>query len=768
MVQSTAQKNKLIHCWNEFDKVFIRYETPAGEVKTDEAKIQWYFVVRLEDLEKTRNLLSSVDIKTKVQESPSSIFAKIYTDDDRKYDLVLLLEKNGVETYEGDLMNDRKFYIDKEVEISSKYSKLYFDIETDDTESTIEIGRDMILSYAAVDDKGKTYFEIAESLDEQGEKKLLRKFLKTISKYDILMGWNTSGFDVPYLKARMRKYDLHKTKDYCWRERAHFDLLKRFRHIFRYDNQIRSFSLENISQHFLLRGKIPHTEKIIELWKNDKKKLEEYNIEDCLLVKALDEKLGVSEMMIRQCQWCGVPVAHFGLYSIIDAYILKVAHRLGKYGRTSLRAIQERSYENTRGNENPDDVSKDEAKYAGAIVLDPKIGRYDRVYTFDFKGLYPSMMRTSNIGYDSLRIEPERNCITNPGTLNVHRKTEIIRPTYFSKEKSVITTAITDLIQKRGEYKKLKLKMIEDGTNKGPDWDKVVSDEIIVKELANSTYGIMGLSYGRYFSVDIAESITLFGQWCILFAKKSFEERGYNVIYGDTDSIFVSTGKDELDVNKELDLFHEDLRRELKEKYNIDECFIELAFDKQYESLLLVNKKTYAGHVIKIEGKKTNEIYTRGLEYIKKNTFSFAAEKQRLLVEKILKEYEGKEQLKEICRGIKKEFYEKEFSKEELTMMQRVGKDLDDYVAKSTPLHVRLAQDRKAKTGVGARNTEVEYIVTRHKAGTRTSGVLSDDFIGSYDKDYYWENKTMPILLRITEAIFPETNLFEPEQNRLF
>ena len=131
-----------------------------------------------------------------------------------------------------------------------------------------------------------------------------------------------------------------------------------------------------------------------------------------------------------------------------------------------------------------------------AIVLDPETGIYHKVYSFDFKSLYPSMMKTSNIGPDTLRYEAEGTdgvpYIVNPGTIERKRKAGKVKPTYFAHEPSVVTLALTDLMTKRKEYKDLKLKMIEEGTNKGIEWDSVVSDEIIVKELSNSIYGIMG------------------------------------------------------------------------------------------------------------------------------------------------------------------------------------------------------------------------------------------------------------------------------------
>jgi DNA polymerase elongation subunit (family B) len=766
------QKVKVLHTYNKHDSVFVKYEDGTDK-KTVKIDYDWYFAIDIKDKDRALEYLKTTNYYYKVQTDPAfPEYLKIYTKDiyknrqpvQKKTDVVLFLEEIGISTYEGDLLADKKWYIDKEIEIGSNFSKLYFDIETDDTIDKIEVGRDRILSFAAIDNTGKIYFEVLDELTDEAETKMLRKVLNIIQKYDILLGWNSSQFDIPYLKIRMKKYGLAENDKYIWKELANFDLLKRFRHIFRFDSHIKTFALNFIANHFLGRGKVSRNEKVIDLYKKNKEKLKEYNIEDSILVKDLDDKLGVSNMMIRQCQWCGVPPSQFGLYSIIDAYILKKAHTVGQFCQTSIKAIQERSIDHSRVRENPSDTTTEKTKYTGAIVLEPKIGKYDKVYTFDFKGLYPSMMRTSNIGYDTLRYEPGVNRIINPGTFSLLRKTGDIKPTFFEKEPSIINLAISDLIIKRTEYKNLKLKMIEDGTNSGPEWEKVVSDEIIVKELANSTYGIMGLEYGRYFSVDVAESITLFGQYMINFAKSFFEKEGFNVIYGDTDSVFVSTLKKDLDIDGYLKKFHIELEIELKEKYNIDKSYIQLNFDKQYESFILIAKKTYVGHVINIEGKKTNEVYARGLEYHKKNTFSYAAKKQKQLIDYILSENPDLKNLKDWSSKTRNDFFNQEFSKEDLILTQKVGKKLEDY-AKTAPLHVRLAKEISNKTGQVFTNSEIDYIITSHS--DKIDGVIADEYTGRYCKDYYWENKTVPVLERVLLAIHP-TELFFPNNLQLF
>jgi DNA polymerase elongation subunit (family B) len=751
------QKNKVKHTVSYKGVINVKYVDGTGVDKTVEITYPWYFVILSKDVEAAKKVL---DLKT---EPGFPGYSKVFLPYDSKdfiRNAVLSLENAGIKTFEGDLLPDKRWFIDKKVEIAQSFNKLYFDIETDDTAEKLEVGRDRIVSIATIDNEGHTRFFRLKDFTDESEKKMLLDFKNHIKEYDILLGWNSSGFDIPYIQMRCRKYGISTFFLSCI---AKYDLLKRFRHIFRFDSQIKSFSLENISQHFLGRGKIKHEEKIIELWRDDIVKLKEYNLEDSKLVRDLDVKLGVSEMMIRQSQWCGVPPAQFGLYAIIDAFIIKKAHDNGTYVQTSINALKEREYGNTKGSENPDDEAKDKANYTGAIVLEPDIGLYDRVYVFDFKSLYPSMMRTSNIGYDSLRHEASDETMTNPGTLSIPRKAGGVKPTYFTKKLSIINLSVTELIKLRNEYKKLKLKMIEEGTNHGGEWEHVVSDEIIVKELANSTYGIMGLEYGRYFSIDVAESITLFGQWAINFAKKYFESKGYKVIYGDTDSVFVSTGKEFMDPTEQLKGFHVELKKELL-KYNIEQCYIELAFDKQYERFLLVTKKTYTGHVVNIEGKKTDDIYTRGIEYIKKSTFRFAARKQKELIETILRVGMTRKQAIDFIQNARKEFYASTFTKEDLVLQAKVSKGFDEY--KTKPLHVRLAEELSNRTGEKFTNVEVEYIVTSYQG--KMSGVLAQDYKGTYDKDYYWDNKTLPLLIRITEPAFGITGIDDLNQSSLF
>lgn len=305
---------------------------------------------------------------------------------------------------------------------------------------------------------------------------------------------------------------------------------------------------------------------------------------------------------------------------------------------------------------------------------------------------------------------------------------------------------------KRKEYKLKKLEFIEKGKNNGPEWERILSDEIVVKELSNSMYGIQGLEFGRYYSPNIAESITLFGQWCILFAKKIFEEMGYTVLYGDTDSVFILT--ENADIKKILDEFHKRLYNELKEKYNIDECFIELEFDKEFNNFILISKKNYVGHAINVEGKNTNLIYARGVEFIKRDTFKYGAEKQEELIKLLFQRDLNFDDIVAWVEHVRNEFHNKEFTKEELVISQRVGSYVNSYKSKTLPVHARLAKEVFDQTGEDLSFSEVKYIVTAMEP--HLQGVRDVDFNGKYDKRYYWERRTAPLLERILKVVIPD------------
>lgn len=709
--------------------IFIKHEDNTWQT----IQYNWYFYVEKSQFDKVPSYYyNSYDLGDK--------YVKLYCDHFKaRKEILPQLQVMGIQTFEGDIKPEERYKYDFDIQISKDQDILYFDIETDDRVKKIQIGRDFILSWVAWDNKGNKFSAVLKELSYYEEEELIKKFFNLCRNYDIIAGWNIKRFDTPYLKARAENYGLK------FPNVGQYDLFQRMKHIYRFDSTVKSFSLENIAQTFLNEGKIKH-DGTYKMWSRDPQELLKYNERDVDLEKRIDEKLKISEMMILQSSWCKSLPRKFSLYQLIDSVIIQQAHKLRRPVPTNYRALV--TYDETR----VDDAEFE--KYLGAEVLEPEIGYRENVYVFDFKSLYPSIIMTCNIGYDTLNYEEGIRC---PGTSYVERQ-GAIKPTFFRKEPSCIAETIRTLIGLRNEYKDLKLDYIEKGWTEKPEYQKVVSDEIIVKELSNSVYGIMGMQFGRYYNVDVAESITLTGRWILQFAKQTFKKMGYDVIYGDTDSIFIHSDH-EMDKEKCLKKFHTEIEKELKKNFNVDKSTISLNFDKHYTTFMLFAKKNYVGLMDNQEGKTVDKLYVRGLEYIKRNAFKFAAEKQKQLIEDILRKKIPICDVLQQIRDYKNEFFKKEFQKEELELSVRINKD--SYTGNS--ISAFLSKQIIEQTGVNPEGTEIKYIITSCKK--RLIGIQSHEYVGKFSRMYYWENATRPLLNKVLQLVDPGKNI---DQDLLF
>jgi DNA polymerase, archaea type len=722
---STNNQRKYLNSYCQREDVILEYRENGEKKQEVIQNFEWYLVITKNDFEKIKPYLeklkqSSLCTKYEILENHVKLFTENKNttfEMDGRQGLIKWLMDNNIQPLEADIYSDKRYCLDNQIEVEENYKILYIDIETDDSAPSIVVGQEQILSFAAVDMFNHvTYYSTSD------EKKLLNFLLKTISKHDIIATWNGEKFDIPYIKARMQ---YHNIKFFQWKSIAHIDMMKRFIHTYRFDSKVQKFSLDYIANHFLGKGKVKTGRKTIDMFRNSPDLLKQYNIQDVILLKELDEKTGCLNMMILQAQWCKTFMSQFYISELLDNYILRIAHQ-NNIWCPSKRFVK---VENA-------------AQYTGGFVLEPIRGVHENVFVFDFKSLYPTLIMTSNIGFDT--IDPHGE-ILNPGT----------GKRFTNKKDSVIKLTIQGLIGKRKEYKQKKLEMIGDGLNKGPEWERVVSDEIIVKELSNSVYGIMGKQDGRWYSVDVAESITKFGQWSIKFATKFFEDNGFKVIYGDTDSIFVKDfTENELELHKDkvLDRYHQTLEEILKKQFGIIKNYIELEFDKHFKTLLMIDKKTYTGHVINMEGKKTDQVYTRGLDYIKKSSISIAAVAQKKLIDHLLFDnftvFDCEKFINEIMNRIKIG----EIDIKDLIIQIKLNKPIHEYTSRLP--HVIVAKEMIAKNGMLESN-EIDYIVIDAK---NKKYVVPKDYENHFDRSYYWNNRVYPMLERLLEVVYPRND----------
>ena len=234
------------------------------------------------------------------------------------------------------------------------------------------------------------------------------------------------------------------------------------------------------------------------------------------------------------------------------------------------------------------------AAYAGGLVIEPKAGFYDNIILLlDFNSLYPSIIQEYNLCFTTVNRRPTKNFdgteVKNKlkGGDNGAEEQEVEEADLPDKnvnlKDAVLPMVLRDLVQKR--------KAVKDKMKTEKDPVKLQQLEIrqkAIKLTANSMYGCLGFSSSRFHAQAIAALITRTGRETLLRTKDIAENKlGFNVVYGDTDSIMINTGSSQLQQALEMG-------KRLKGEVNVLYKCLEIEIDGVFKSLLLLKKKKYA------------------------------------------------------------------------------------------------------------------------------------------------------------------------------
>ena len=516
------------------------------------------------------------------------------------------------------------------------------------------------------------------------EQELLTDFIAWFKKTDpdIIIGWHVIGFDLMFLERRCNELNIpfqlargngrvslrnRKTGGYfaSISGRIVIDGPPSLRSSF---FTFEDYKLETVAQELLGTGKTitPEQDKIKEierLFKEDKANLAEYNLQDAILVSEIFQKTGLIDLSIRRSQLSGLLMDQLGMMTAaFDHFFLPKLHRFG-YVAPNIKDI----------------VGMDHA--AGGYVIDPKPGIYDDVAVLDFKSLYPSIIQT-------FKIDPLSNLLSNTD--------QIVTPNgyKFSSTQHFLPEFIEYLMSQRSEAKKKN--------------DKQLSQAI--KILMNSFYGVMGAYTSRFYHPNLPSAITGTGQFLLLGSRDHLESIGYEVVYGDTDSLFVKLKADE---KRDKELIGSELASELNEFWNKKiledyslESFLEIEYEKYYKKFIITPargsesgaKKRYAGLLLK-GGKEKLEFV--GMEFVRSDWTRLAKEFQVELYQRIFHNNEITDWIRKIVKNVK----DGEFD-DKLVYHKRLRKNIDEYT-KNIPPQVRAA--RMLDTSGGT----VYYVITK-------------------------------------------------------
>ena len=386
---------------------------------------------------------------------------------------------------------------------------------------------------------------------------------------DIITGWNTTFFDIPYLVNRIVKLlgedAAKKLSPWGMIERRTVKQLNRAQTVYNiqgisgadylelfqkytYTAQ-ESYRLDHIANVILGEKKLSYEEygTLHSLYKHDHQKFIDYNIKDVELVDRLEDKMGLITLMLTMAYKGGVNYGDtFGVTAIWDTIIYR--------------------YLADRKIAMPFSEPKVKTGYAGGYVKDPMVGIHDYVVSFDLNSLYPSIIMQYNmspetlVNGDVMGIDIEK--ILDGYTLD--NKGHAIGGNgqcFRTDSKGVMPTLVDSLYSERVVIKNQMLDAQRELQSVDPADKQQVYDierrisvaenqQMAIKILLNSLYGAMGNRYFRFFDQRIAEAITLSGQLTIRWAEVALNKY-LNKIMGtdkdyiiaiDTDSLYVNMG----------------------------------------------------------------------------------------------------------------------------------------------------------------------------------------------------------------------------------
>ena len=561
--------------------------------------------------------------------------------------------------------------------------------------------------------------ETATALRVPSERACLQAFLGHLraTDPDVLTGWNIGDFDVTVLqrvarRAQIRlalgrteeeaevRRDLGFTRDprVILSGRQVLDGLALLRSAF---VKLDDYRLDTAAQVILGKGKLFSAEhrghEIETAWREDPGRLAAYNLNDARLVVEILERTGLVELTVRRSLLTGMQVDRVGAQiAAVDSLYL-----------SELRA---------RGHVAPS-VHIEDAQgtmIAGGLVLDSVPGLYRNILVFDFKSLYPSLIRTFNI--DPLtHVVPARQA---PGL-------PLVRTPSGAAFRADVPGILPDLVARLWEERAQARKQ---GDAVGAQATKI---------LMNSLFGVLGASACRLFSPAVANAITMAGQHVIRLAAAAVAEAGHRVIYGDTDSLFVDAGEpDPVSAARRAEALRETIGAHVAEALRVQfgvRSWLELEFEKVYARFWMPevrggatgSKKRYAG-LVAGPGEETLELV--GLEAVRRDWSAVARRFQKELLHLVFHD----RPVEDFIRGFVADLRAGRFD-DELAYRKAIRKPLDSYT-KTTPPHVKAA--RKQTGGSGR---IVTYIVTT--AGPEAAGEAT----APPDYEHYVTQQLRPI-----------------------
>lgn len=513
------------------------------------------------------------------------------------------------------------------------------------------------------------------------ERAVLEGFLAWFAQADpdLVIGWNLIGFDLAFLERKASSLGLplslgragEPMRPLSGRSstglvpgRVVIDVpIALRRSFYSFDD----YKLESVARAVLGRGKLisgaDRHKEIERRFRHDKESLAAYNLLDCQLVTDIVETTGLVELVVRRAEISGLLMERVGWSTAaFDHFYIPRLHEAG-YAAPDVNDVPDVEHS------------------PGGYVFEPQSGIYDDVVVLDFKSLYPSLIRTFHIEPLSRLLAAEDPLETPSG----HR---------FSRRVDILSRFIAHLMEERSAAARRNARELSQA----------------IKILMNSMYGVMGSTGCRFYHPELSSAITETGQWILRESRRQLEERGYKVVYGDTDSLFVLLGAADLAEPErsgerlavELTGYWRDRIRREWELESALRCDVA----KHYSKLLLPQsrggeggaKKRYAGLL-----RGADRLDFVGMEFVRSDWTALAKEFQAELCERVFRGQDYERWIRSVVTDVRAGKMN-----DKLIYRKRMQKPIEDYV-RSVPPYVRAAR----QLGSAPAGREISYVITK-------------------------------------------------------
>ncbi|GAB1302963.1 DNA polymerase alpha catalytic subunit [Apodemus speciosus] len=407
------------------------------------------------------------------------------------------------------------------------------------------------------------------------------------------------------------------------------------------------------------------------------------------------------------------------------------------------------------GDTNKYKKGRKKAAYAGGLVLDPKVGFYDKfILLLDFNSLYPSIIQEFNICFTTVqRVASEVQKATED-----EEQEQIPELPAPNLDMGILPREIRKLVERRKQVKQL---MKQQDLNP----DLVLQYDIRQKALkltANSMYGCLGFSYSRFYAKPLAALVTYKGREVLtpIIRKTAImvQKMNLEVIYGDTDSIMINTNSTNLE---EVFKLGNKVKSEVNKLYKL----LEIDIDGVFKSLLLLKKKKYAALVVEptSDGNYITKQELKGLDIVRRDWCDLAKDTGNFVIGQILSD----QSRDTIVENIQKRLIEigenvlnGSVPVSQFEINKALTKDPQDYPDKKSLPHVHVALwinsqgGRKVKAG-----DTVSYVICQDGSNLpATQRAYAPEQLQklenlAIDTQYYLAQQIHPVVARICEPI---------------